>query len=129
MRSRWVTPFRYTETAPARITLTAPLGFVDGVTGETIVAPAGFTSDGTTRPARPRWLRWLADRIIGHPLTAAYLPASVLHDAEIAARTAPWWVVHTRYYRALRAPTEAPRVGRLRALAMTSIVLLAGPRW
>lgn len=129
MRSRWTSPFRFAQITPEQIEMRAPLGFFDAVTGEIIIAPTGFRSDGTTRLNRPRWLRRLLDRIIGHPLTSAYLRASVLHDAEIAARTAPWWVVHTRYYRALRAPTDAPRVSRWRAALMTAVVFALGPRW
>jgi hypothetical protein len=128
-RSRWESDLVVTELPDRRVQLLAPLVFWDAWTGEDVIAPTDFVSDGTTRPDRPRWLRWLVTRLIGHPLTRAYLAASVLHDAEIAAKTASWWRVHTRYYRALRAPMDGVRVGRWRAAAMTAVVVVLGPRW
>lgn len=128
--SRWVTPFSYVFDAARQVLrLTAPHGFYDAWTGETVIVPAGFESDGTTRPRHPRFARWIVERLIGHAFTPAYLRASVLHDGEIAAQTASWYRAHTRYFRALRAPTEAPRVQPWRAAVMTTVLLVAGPRW
>jgi hypothetical protein len=129
---RWCTPLVVDEIDHGLVVVRQPLVFADVATGEVITVVAGFVSDGTSRPAPPRWprwarrfLAWLVTRVIGHALTPRYLPAAILHDYEIATRDASWWRVHTRFGRALRASGVAP----WRAAIMAALVTAFGPKW
>lgn len=131
--SEWRTALVWRQIDTEVAELGAPLTFFDSLTGDELTVPAGFRSDGTTRPRRPWVLRVIFWRLIGHPFTPALLSASFLHDHEISLKAHPWFVVHSRYFRALRArdaeDPDRPRVSAVRAAVMTAALLAAGPRW
>jgi hypothetical protein len=116
--SQWVTPLCYEQLNDARVRLAHVLTLRER-SGDEHTVPVGFESDGASIP------RGLPRRLAGHPLNRAYLPASVLHDYEIATRADAWWRVHLRFRRALRASD----VSRWRSAVMAGAVLLFGPRW
>lgn len=126
--------------AQSEVALWDDLRFLDH-DGSMIVTPGGTRGNGASIPALFGLLWWL----LGHPLTAEYVYASLPHDDSCIARTEPHRVVHARFGRALfaeawRAHFRTPYRSRVHracglALRMTRVSLMAlavnvaGPRW
>jgi Protein of unknown function (DUF1353) len=112
-----LSPLRVDFVDRGRIALDWPLTWRDAEGAVTV--PAGFISDGASIPP-------IAWPLVGHPYAGSLLRAALLHDYELASRTAPTSLaVHRRFYEALRASG----VGRVRAALFFLAAWGWGPRW
>jgi hypothetical protein len=100
-----------------RIRLLEPLSYT-GPDGETTTVPRGEIVDGASIPA-------FAWPFVGAPLSGDFRRASVIHDWGCRQQTEPSWVVHSRFYYAMRADD----VGRFRAFLMYLCVRWFGPQF
>lgn len=97
--------------------LTREFGYLDPG-GTLCTVPAGTVVNGASIP-RVFW------RLIGAPLTGKYRDASVVHDYQCVSRREPSWLVHNRFYWAMRCGG----VGPVKAWLMWAAVRAFGPRW
>lgn len=92
-----------------------PLTYVDPE-GVRYTVPKGFLSDGASIPPT----LWI---FVGSPLTGDYRRAAVVHDYGCTLKQEPSWLVHSRFYYAMRADG----VGFFRAAGMYLAARYWGP--
>lgn len=100
-----------------RIRLRRSLTYIDPA-GIKITVPRNTVVDGASIPS-------FAWPFIGAPLSGDFRRASVIHDWDCQQKTEPSWVVHARFYYAMRADG----VGRFRAALMYLAVRWFGPQF
>lgn len=103
------------------VTLTAPLAYVSDTVGATIVAPAGFESDGASVP-RAFWSRY--------PPFGAYLKAAVIHDV-LCVQGAKGECKYSSVEAAaiFKEAIRVCGVGKFKAWKMWFAVRWFGPQW